>query len=53
MDKWDWPGVSAKGGETEVISPACGCFVSQSGDVAGGTEVGENVEVPKTAESVD
>lgn len=41
VDARSWPGVRAKGEESEVKSPACECFVSQGGSVAGGTEVGE------------
>lgn len=51
VDKRSWPWVRAKGEESEVISPAGDCFVSQGGSVAGGTEVRENAEVPETAES--
>ncbi len=53
VDKRSWPGVRAKGEESEVISPACDCFVSQGGGVAGGTEVREKAEVAKAAESED
>lgn len=48
VDKRSWPGVMAKGEDSEVISPACDCFVSQGGSVAGGTDV-----IPETEESVD
>lgn len=50
VDKRSWPGVRAKGEESEVLCPACDCLVSQGGSVAGGTDVGEKTEVPKTAE---
>lgn len=53
VDKRSWPGVRAKGEESEVISPGCVCFVSQGGSVAGGTEVRESAEVPETGESED
>lgn len=53
VDKRSWPGVRAKGEESEVISPACDCFVSQGGGVSGGTEVRENADVAKAAESED
>lgn len=53
VDRRSWPGVRAKGEESEVISPACDCFVSQGGSVAAGTEVRENAEVPETTESKD
>lgn len=39
MDKRCWPGVREEREDSEVISPACDCFVSQGGSVAGGTEV--------------
>ena len=52
VDERSWPGVRAKGEESEVISPACECFVSQGGRVAGGAEVGEKEKDPKTTESV-
>ncbi len=53
VDKRSWPGVIVKGVESEVISPACDCFVSHDGSIAGGTEVRAKAEVARTAESVD
>lgn len=53
VDKWTWLEVRAKGEISEVISPACDCFVSQGGSVVGGTEVRERALVPKTEESDD
>lgn len=53
VDKRSWLGVSPRGEESEVISPVCVCLVSQGGSVAGGTEVKEKAEVPKTVGSED
>lgn len=50
VDRRSWPEVRAKGEDPEVISPACDCFVSQGGSVAGGADVSENAEVPETVE---
>lgn len=53
VDERNWPGVSAKPGESEDSPPACGCLVSQGGSVVGGTEVGEKTAVRETAEPAD
>lgn len=53
VDKRSWPGVRAKGEESEVSSLACDCLVSQGGSVAGGIDVGEKTEIPKATELVE